>query len=427
MQNMATQLEQIQRMLSSLESRLSGPPPATIAPSVVAVPPATTAQAASVAPSPASSIGAIASRELAKRTFTFTEDQQLAGPENFEQWKQGLNITFRAIGLPAFPENPDCIQSFSDSDLAVILMLLRDSCAAGPRATISWHTSPIDAYKLLLQQYAPTQDAQRDTLYREFHTLNFRGYNGSLASFNAKFAGLVSRLLLIGVQIQVADQTNQYLRALESSFPRWAERTRSNMRMIRASGASSQLLTLQYLMADVLEEQRNPTSTTAKRTEERALRAKTTEDGKKDAAQGQCSGKDWNSSSSDKPSRGKKKDKKDLQGPKSSEQEDNQEHDFSCIINYSLNPDSSESSDSDASEESCSESEPDRAVHKATRPNNNRQQHNRPPKTDLWLYDTGSSVHIVNNCKWFKDFEANTGNLCPVHTGGRPVVPKGVG
>ena len=102
-------------------------------------------------------------------------------------------------------------------------MLLQDSCAAGPSDTISWHTSPIDAYKLLLQQYAPTQDAQRDTLYREFHTLNFCGYNGSLASFNTKFAGLVSRLLLISIQIQVADQTNQYLRALESSFPRWAE------------------------------------------------------------------------------------------------------------------------------------------------------------------------------------------------------------
>ena len=103
--------------------------------------------------------------------------------------------------------------------------------------------------------------------------MNFRSFNGSLASFNAKFAGLLSRLLLIGVQIQVPDQLNQYLRSLESSFPAWAERTRSNIRMIQAS-RSTHLLTLQYLMADVLEEQRNPTSTTAKQTEERALRAK---------------------------------------------------------------------------------------------------------------------------------------------------------
>ena len=98
-------------------------------------------------------------------------------------------------------------------------MLLRDSCAPGPRASISWHKSPIDAFKLLIQQYTPTQVAQREMLYREFHTLNFRKYSGSLTNFNAKFAGLVARLQLIGVQIQVADQTNQYLSALETTFP----------------------------------------------------------------------------------------------------------------------------------------------------------------------------------------------------------------
>ena len=144
-------------------------------------------------------LGAIGTRELAKQTFTFSEDQQLFGPENFEYWKQGLNIIFRAIGIPGFPDNPDIIQNFSDAEMAVILMLLRDSCAAGPRATISWLTSPIIAYKLLIQQFAPTQEAQRDILYREFHTLNFQNYSGSLADFNAKFAGLVTRLLLIGV------------------------------------------------------------------------------------------------------------------------------------------------------------------------------------------------------------------------------------
>ena len=151
---------------------------------------------------------------------------------------------FRAIGIPGFPDNPDIIQNFSDAEMAVILMLLRDSCAAGPRATISWLTSLIIAYKLLIQQFAPTQEVQRDMLYREFYTLNFRNYSRSLADFNAKFAGLVTRLLLIGVQIQVADQTNQYLRALESTFPGWAERTHSNMCMLRASGAASQILTL---------------------------------------------------------------------------------------------------------------------------------------------------------------------------------------
>ena len=91
-------------------------------------------------------------------------------------------------------------------------------------------------------------------MYREFHSLNFQNYNGTLASFNAKFSGLLSRLMLLGVQIQVADQTTEYLRALELTFPAWAERTRSNICMLCATGASPDLLTLQYLMADMLEE-----------------------------------------------------------------------------------------------------------------------------------------------------------------------------
>ena len=106
---------------------------------------------------------------------------------------------FWAISIPGFPDNPDIIQNFSDAEMAIILILLRDSCAAGPRAIISWLTSPIMAYKLLIQQFAPTQEVQRDMLYREFHILNFQNYSRSLADFNAKFAGLVTRLLLIGV------------------------------------------------------------------------------------------------------------------------------------------------------------------------------------------------------------------------------------
>ena len=97
------------------------------------------------------------------------------------------------------------------------------------------------------------------------------------------------------------------------------------------------------------------------------------------------------------------------------------------MINYSLNPDSS-NSETDASEDSCSDSEPEGSIHKAFQPNKpRRQQHTCPPKTDLWLYDTGSSVHIANDQKWFRDFTPDTGNLRPVHTGGGPVMPKGVG
>ena len=186
-------------------------------------------------------------------------------------------------------------------------------------------------------------------------------------------------------------------------------------------------------MADVLEEQQNPTSTTAKQTEERALRAKE-HSGKRDAGPGQGSkkskGTEKNSSSSNR-SKAKKKDKKGSKSSESSAQ-DMKDNDFSCLINYSLNSDSSDlsdlsdSSESDASEASCSKSESKRTAHKATK-SDKRQRHSGPIKTDFWLYDTGSSVHIVNNRKWFKEYKPNTGNLRPVYTGGGPVTPKGVG
>ena len=67
-------------------------------------------------------------------------------------------------------------------------------------------------------------------------------------------------------------------------------------------------------MADVLKEQWNPTSTIAKCIEERAHRAK--EEGKSNAAQSGHSGKDRDSSSSNRPHWGRKKDKKDRHGSK---------------------------------------------------------------------------------------------------------------
>ena len=45
----------------------------------------------------------------------------------------------------------------------------------------------------------------------------------------------------------------------------------------------------------------------------------------------------------------------------------------------------------------------------------------------IWLYDTGSSVHISNDRSWFSDFEPNSGHLNRVITGGGPLIPSGKG
>ncbi|KAK2072045.1 hypothetical protein P8C59_006422 [Phyllachora maydis] len=82
-----------------------------------------------------------------------------------------------------------------DSDQAVLLMLLRDSLSSSPRAAISWIYIPSKAFKLL---------------------------------------------------------------ALESKFPSWVLRQKSSIRQARMLGLTASSLNIEYLMADILEESRNP-------------------------------------------------------------------------------------------------------------------------------------------------------------------------
>ena len=48
-------------------------------------------------------------------------------------------------------------------------------------------------------------------------------------------------------------------------------------------------------------------------------------------------------------------------------------------------------------------------------------------KFDALLYDTGSTDHIINNQKWFVEFDSNKGKLPVLITGGDPVTPQGQG
>jgi len=75
----------------------------------------------------------------------------------------------------------------------------------------------------------------------------------------------VARLILSGLNIDPVDKVNQYLKSLEAVFLSWAERQRSSLRTMKAIGASVTALNLEFLIADILEKQRNPTSITSKR------------------------------------------------------------------------------------------------------------------------------------------------------------------
>ncbi|KAK2073786.1 hypothetical protein P8C59_008035 [Phyllachora maydis] len=103
-----------------------------------------------------------------------------------------------------FLENPDISNTYSDSDQAVLLILLRDSLFSSPRATIS---RPIESKK--------------EDVYNEFHALTFSTYKKGFSAFNAEFNGYFAKLTIAKIDIDPFLILNQYFKALESKFPSW--------------------------------------------------------------------------------------------------------------------------------------------------------------------------------------------------------------
>ncbi|KAK2070926.1 hypothetical protein P8C59_005387 [Phyllachora maydis] len=104
-------------------------------------------------------------------------------------------------------KNPDISNTYSDSDQAVLLMLLRNSLSSSPRAAIS---RPIESKK--------------EDVYNEFHALTFSTYEKGLSAFNAEFNGYLAKLTIAKIDIDPSLILNQYFKALESKFPSWAYR-----------------------------------------------------------------------------------------------------------------------------------------------------------------------------------------------------------
>ncbi|KAK2075465.1 hypothetical protein P8C59_009591 [Phyllachora maydis] len=163
-------------------------------------------------------------KELSKKAYTIPDDSKLSGESNFEQWIQALSIVLRALGISNFLENPDISNTYSDSDQAVLLMLLRDSLSSGPRAAISWIYIPSKAFKLLVRQYSRPIESKKEDVYNEFHALTFSTYKKGLSAFNAEFNGYLAKLTMAKIDIDPSLILNQYFKALESKFPSWAYR-----------------------------------------------------------------------------------------------------------------------------------------------------------------------------------------------------------
>ena len=75
------------------------------------------------------------------------------------------------------------------------------------------------------------------------------------------------------------------------------------------------------------------------------------------------------------------------------------------------------------------ESNPFFHKNKANRPKKNGKTKGKKAykhhKFDVLLYNTGSTNHIINNRKWFVEFNSNKEKLPVLTTGGGPVTPQG--
>ncbi|KLU82845.1 hypothetical protein MAPG_01913 [Magnaporthiopsis poae ATCC 64411] len=413
-------------------------------------------------------------KEMSKSVYSFPEAHKLRGAQNYQEWRHALVIQFTAVGLADFLINPMLANSVSAADQATILLLLKNSCSAETIHTITWETSPVNALKALQDSYSLTPEIQRDALYREFHALDFSKYKGSISEFNSQFTSLLIRLRNCSVEISAIDIKNQYLKALEGSFPQWAERLRSTIRSAIALGQSTEGINLQYLMADLLAETNNPISTAAKQAA--SHRAQRQNKKPKDSAEGakeknKAGKKGKNSDPKDKaagqkgePSEDKPKEK-DFKGKKSkgkkekdgNESPDNKKGGKSTAfvaVNYDLITGSTTESateqisgtnyakdsgivDLDAldlsnSSESDSESGSDSDANTVDITHCKCCDHAKSNTRDSKykgmspvLYDTGSTDHIFNSMESFTAFSKNCNVV--IRTGGGLVYPLGVG
>ncbi|KAK2073382.1 hypothetical protein P8C59_007670 [Phyllachora maydis] len=98
-------------------------------------------------------------------------------------------------------KNRNISNTYSDSNQAVLLILLRDSLSSSPRAAISWIHIPSKAFKLLVRQYSRPIESKKEDVYNEFHALTFSTYKKGLSAFNAEFNGYLAKLTIAKTDI----------------------------------------------------------------------------------------------------------------------------------------------------------------------------------------------------------------------------------
>ncbi|KAK2070950.1 hypothetical protein P8C59_005410 [Phyllachora maydis] len=320
-------------------------------------------------------------KELSKKAYTIPDDSKLSGESNFKQWIQALSIVLRALGISNFLENPDISNTYSDSDQAVLLMLLRNSLSSGPRAAIS---RPIESKK--------------EDVYNEFHALTFSTYKKGLSAFNAEFNGYLAKLTMAKIDIDPSLILNQYFKALESKFPSWA-----------------------YRAAHVA----NSSNSTPNSNSNPSKKGKNKKKGKKKASYN-VEGQNYSAKSAEQASFM-------LGSYNLAVEEEEEESDSSSNSNSSSDSDTQLAQllalkgykkRKDFKGKGLKTSSNNKAKYKDNKP---RRRPRDPALYNSWLYDTGSTDHISNSKERFTTFTPNTGQLRPINTGNGPVSPAGIG
>ncbi|KAK2067926.1 hypothetical protein P8C59_001625 [Phyllachora maydis] len=313
-------------------------------------------------------------KELSKKAYTIPDDSKLSRESNFEQWIQALSIVLRALGISNFLENPDISNTYSNSNQAVLLMLLRNSLSSSPRAAIS---RPIESKK--------------EDVYNEFHALTFSTYKKGLSAFNAEFNGYLAKLTIAKIDIDPSLILNQ------------------------------NPATEAYRAAHVA----NSSNSTPNSNSNPSKKGKNKKKGKKKASYN-VEGQNYSAKSAEQASFM-------LGSYNLAVEEEEEESDSSSNSNSSSDSDTQLAQllalkgykkRKDFKGKGLKTSSNNKAKYKDNKP---RRRPRDPALYNSWLYDTGSTDHISNSKERFTTFTPNTGQLRPINTGNGPVSPAGIG
>ncbi|KAK2069730.1 hypothetical protein P8C59_004284 [Phyllachora maydis] len=298
-------------------------------------------------------------------------------------------------------KNPDISNTYSDSDQAVLLMLLRNSLSSSPRAAISWIYIPSKAFKLLARMLgliasslnieylmADILEESRNPAieaYRAAHVANSSNSipnsnsNPSKKGKNKKKGKKKASYNIEGQNYstksaeQASFMLGSYNLAIEEEEEEESDSS-SNSKAVNKAPKRSGHSFLTYLTT--------ATATTTTTTSSAANPTTTiTATGSSDI-------------SFDSPFKGLSstlkgyKKRKDFKG------------------------------------KGLKTSSNNKAKYKDNQP---RRRPRDPALYNSWLYNTGSTDHISNNKEQFTTFTPNIGQLRPINTGNSPISPAGIG